>query len=394
MSERFYAELKGFADFTEVARANRYQPVPDDWRVVITDVAGSTRAIEAGRYKEVNAMGVASIVALRNAMKGLPIPFVFGGDGATLLAPETRLKEVEGALRGIEAMSRDGFDLEMRTGTVPLRELRRDGFEVAVSKYQASEHVELAMLKGGGVSEAERRVKDPSSGGRYRPPPGPSDADFEGFECRWRPIPSLRGHVMSLLILARGQAEAEEGHYRHVLDALSDILAETHPGRPVSADALELAPASSAFDVEATVVSRGRGGARRGMAEVVARTKTAIAARLLRRRVDALGFPGDVYQRDVSANTDFRKFDDMLRMVIDVDDGQREAIETLLRDEHRAGRIVYGIHCARQTLMTCAIGDYRTDHVHFVDGSDGGYALAAKQLKAQLAARDGALTPG
>ena len=34
--------------------------------------------------------------------------------------------------------------------------------------------------------------------------------------------------------------------------------------------------------------------------------------------------------------------------------------------------------------MTCAISAYQGDHVHFIDGADGGYALAAKQLKGQL----------
>jgi hypothetical protein len=29
---------------------------------------------------------------------------------------------------------------------------------------------------------------------------------------------------------------------------------------------------------------------------------------------------------------------------------------------------------------------YDTDHVHFIDGGDGGYAEAAKQLKAKRAA--------
>jgi hypothetical protein len=34
--------------------------------------------------------------------------------------------------------------------------------------------------------------------------------------------------------------------------------------------------------------------------------------------------------------------------------------------------------------MTCFLKDLRTRHVHFIDGSDGGYALAARELKEQL----------
>jgi len=35
--------------------------------------------------------------------------------------------------------------------------------------------------------------------------------------------------------------------------------------------------------------------------------------------------------------------------------------------------------------MTCFVLSTNSDeHIHFIDGNDGGYALAAKQLKQQL----------
>jgi hypothetical protein len=34
--------------------------------------------------------------------------------------------------------------------------------------------------------------------------------------------------------------------------------------------------------------------------------------------------------------------------------------------------------------LTCIVFSYNGNHVHFVDGSDGGYAMAARGLKAQL----------
>lgn len=52
---------------------------------MVTDVRGSTGAIEDGRYRDVDALGVASIIALCNALPELDLPYVFGGDGATLL---------------------------------------------------------------------------------------------------------------------------------------------------------------------------------------------------------------------------------------------------------------------------------------------------------------------
>jgi hypothetical protein len=46
--------------------------------------------------------------------------------------------------------------------------------------------------------------------------------------------------------------------------------------------------------------------------------------------------------------------------------------------------LAYGIHRSSSALATCMVKAYEGDHVHFVDGADGGYALAARQLKAQL----------
>jgi Protein of unknown function (DUF3095) len=43
--------------------------------------------------------------------------------------------------------------------------------------------------------------------------------------------------------------------------------------------------------------------------------------------------------------------------------------------------------------MTCLVFSLeQSRHVHFIDGADGGYALAALQLKAQLQALAGATT--
>jgi hypothetical protein len=46
----------------------------------------------------------------------------------------------------------------------------------------------------------------------------------------------------------------------------------------------------------------------------------------------------------------------------------------------------YGLHRNEAALVTCLIEDYGTRHFRFVDGSDGGYALASVGLKRQLRA--------
>src|SRR4029453_2008719 len=90
------------------------------------------------------------------------------------------------------------------------------------------------------------------------------------------------------------------------------------------------------------------------------------------------------YKREVIQNCDYRKFDDCLRMVVDLNVAEIYRLESRLSAEQRAGRLAYGMHRASAALITCLVRSYTGDHMHFVDGADGGYALAAAELKTQL----------
>ena len=74
-------------------------------------------------------------------------------------------------------------------------------------------------------------------------------------------------------------------------------------------------------------------------------------------------------------------------MVLDVLPEQADAIEGYLAGENEAGRLVYGTHRADSALMTCLVFSLeQSQHIHFIDGADGGFALAAQGFKKQLAA--------
>lgn len=380
----FYAELPTFDRFVDVHDPTLYVRAPDDWDVVVTDVEGSTEAIEAGRYKDVNALGVASIVALRNALPGHDVPFVFGGDGATVLTPSTEREAVCGALRGIRAMARDAFEMTMRASMVPIAALHDDGFDVRVARFGASPRATFAMFSGAGLGEAERRIKDATLGPGYAvSDDGPNEASFEGFECRWRPLASRRGKVVSLLVHATAQNRDEAAHtYRDVVHAIASIVGASG-GRPVDPENLVVASGGRAFDTEARIQVGARGGWELFKRKQVIKAEAMVGRVGFSRGKETMGFPAHVYREEVTANTDYRKFDDTLRMVLDVTAEQHRALEGDLKCRYGAGTIIYGMHVADAALMTCVVASYTGDHVHFVDGADGGYALAAKQLKLQ-----------
>jgi Protein of unknown function (DUF3095) len=69
-------------------------------------------------------------------------------------------------------------------------------------------------------------------------------------------------------------------------------------------------------------------------------------------------------------------------MTVDIDQQRLARIEARLADAARAGHCRYGLHRQDSALMTCIVpSPFTRDHMHFVDGASGGYAMAARNLK-------------
>jgi hypothetical protein len=281
-------------------------------------------------------------------------------------------------LRGARSLARNSFGLDLRTSIVSIQELREAGHQARVARFKASPEAEFAMFAGHAYAVAEAWVKDPTTGPTFQvSEAGDNEVDFEGFECRWKPL--------SLLVLARATAESDRvGTYRRILEAIEAIV-DLESSLPVKAVQLALNGPMADFSIEARVRSQRRAGPEFRQAAARARKATVIGKALTLLGVRAGDFDGRQYRAEVARNTDFRKFDGTLRMVLDLSDAELAELRELLAKEHAAGRIVYGVHRASAALITCFVRSYRGDHLHFVDGADGGYALAAKQLKAQLA---------
>jgi hypothetical protein len=53
-----------------------------------------------------------------------------------------------------------------------------------------------------------------------------------------------------------------------------------------------------------------------------------------------------------------------------------------LTQAERDGVVRFGIHRQQAAIMTCIVPSIaESNHVHFVDGASGGYALAAQMLR-------------
>lgn len=397
MDTTFYAQLDPLTDFADVADPRRYVPLPHDWYVLISDVRGSTQAIAAGRYKEVNMVGAASIVAVLNAAPDSDLPFVFGGDGATLAVPAELLPRAGQALLGVQAIARREFGLDLRVGAVPVAAIAREGHQVWVARLAITPEYAQAVFSGGGLAAAERLVKAPGSpflldadrAEQQIAPPAPPEADLTGLECRWQDIRSRHGETVCLLVMASAELGAERAAlvYREVLARIGESYGDERDYHPLAIEGLRPSYDPRRLLAETKLRSPlGLAPRLRYLAQIWALN---LAVRLYKRFEQLRGrLPfWDQYRAIVFRTADYKKYDDTLRMIIAGTPAQRARLTAFLEERYQAGDLVYGLHVTDRALMTCLVFERLGRQVHFVDGADGGYALAAKALKARLEVR-------
>ncbi|MBW4461985.1 MAG: DUF3095 domain-containing protein [Nodosilinea sp. WJT8-NPBG4] len=390
-SDTFYADLPPLKQFLELANPQNYVEAPNDWYVLITDVVDSTQAIARGQYKEVNVLGASSIMAVLNATAPLEIPFVFGGDGALLLVPPTAVQAAREALLGIRALARESFGLDLRVGIVPLVAIRgaipagiAPQYSVRVAKIRLSPSYCQASFIGGGLTYATELIKtEPIY--RLDAPGDRSATNLTGLECRWQDIPSPQGHTLSLIVAALPSGGyVNEYLYREILETIGDIYGEGESYHPVAPSALNLSINPGRLRAEAKARAKSAKWGDRVIYTARAYLESLLGLGLMRFDVEAGGVDWGHYKASVRAASDYQKIDDMLRMVIAGSPAQTDQIVTYLESRLAQGHLVYGVHVSDRALMTCLIMDRRDRHFHLIDGADGGYALAAQQLKARL----------
>ncbi len=390
-ADLFYNGLAPFYDFAEFVEINAYEPVPDDWIVMISDVRGSTRAIEEGRYKDVNMVGAASITAVLNTCGEIEVPFVFGGDGGTLVVPGSLRKAACDALIGLQAISQATFGLSLRVGAIPVADLRAKGVDVRVRKYELSTGNYLAMFAGGGVELSDSLLKSAPPGSPYllEAQSEVGEPNLQGLSCRWEPLIPRSGRMMTIMVQGTKSDPADQSSLlRDVVQKISDLLGHRlQESAPASVHSMKFRWPPRGLELEARATAGRQTFLRRYLA-VLASSLIQFWCERFDRQAGPYNAP--VYRGELRSNTDFQKYDGILRMVLDVSESQAALIERHLEREHDAGRLVYGVHVADTALMTCVVFSLeQSKHMHFIDGSDGGFARAAQEFKSRLGARRG-----
>lgn len=385
---RFYAGLPVIAGFEGVTRPENYAPLPQDWHVALCDVRNSTAAVQEGKYKAVNSLGAAAITAVLNAAGELEIPFAFEGDGCALCVPPQLLDDTRAALAKTREIASDSFALDLRIGTVPVARIRAAGHEILVARHQVSEHNVQAVFAGGGMAHADRLIKDPATAQEFLIAPGSvaPRGNLEGFECRWKDIPSRHGETVSLMVRALDPDPARAGAvYAALVAKLHDIYGSDDACHPLAVRDLAFAFESRYLAGEAGVRAAHRGAFGKWLYMMRMRWYVLLGWFLMSFGIRAGQTDWRDYKKTLVRNSDVRKFNDAYRQILAGTAGQRRTLDAWLEERYARGELVYGLHVSNRAQMTCLVFDYSGRHLHFVDGADGGLFLAAQAFKQRAA---------
>jgi hypothetical protein len=378
VTDDFYARLPAnkipLGDL--LAKNELFCPIPADWHVIITDIKSSTHAVMSGRHEDVNLVATGSIVAVLNIAFGMnvTVPFFFGGDGATFIVPPGIITPVMQALTLYKTNTLDNFKLELRTGTIPVKEIYAKGYSLNIAKFSSTEVFYIPILLGNGLNYAEQLVKGPDY---LMAPQGTAEEelDLTGMQCRWDkiPPPENKEEVVTLLVVATEGTEQAVA-FRKIMTHMDEIYGSPQKRQPISIAKLKLKTTFNRLGAEMR--------ARIGKVPLFELIRTWF--------INLYGYiyfsteRGKTYLKALVEMSDTLVIDGKINTVISGSAKQRASLQMVLDEMEQAGDIIYGLHISSASIMSCYVRDLKDSHIHFVDGAEGGYTQAAKILKAKL----------
>ncbi len=379
----FFADLPLMAQASDTFDAARYRAAPGDWELVVTDIVGSTQAVATGKHKTVNFVAAMAIAALKNLCAPDRLPFLFGGDGSVVMVPPAHAQASRLALARVRGFAEREFGMQLRVGICPVALLRTFGSDVQVGRFEPTPGNSFGVFIGGGVGMLESAARgrgDPDLIAAVAVAPSLDDGgavDLDGLSCRWNPLQSGRGRMLTLII--HGAADAGAVHAQ-----VMQLARQGGAEPPVRGETLGTSWPPKGFLLEAQASRRGA-ALWRAVLRVLADTLVAHLIFLFGRPVG--GFDPKRYVNEIASNTDFCKHDETVSFVIDCPHDCIASIKAYLDRQMAEGHLRYGMNVSQTALMTCLVTNASGGlHVHFVDGGDGGYTSAARTMKAQHSA--------
>lgn len=374
--KNFYETLQSFKDYQDLMDDKNYTPVPEDWFLVLTDIKGSTKAVSEGRFRDVNMVGSMAIVSILNKIKQ-SLPFVFGGDGSTIAIPPEAYSEVLKEMKQCILVSKTQFKLELRVAIISVQKIYELGGKLDVAKYELSEKNYIAQFRGGGVDIADKLAKSENSPYNLNASEN-GYPDLTGLTCRWAPLSNDQGTILTLII----KPESKD----IIPKILTNIKTITNANSLKDLSPLKINKLKAKWPppihLEAKAEVKNGNYLKVYLLTLITNFLVYLFVKF---DLDTKDFSMTKYKKEILSNADYKKFDDTLKLVLDCSIVKSEEILNFLKEEEAKGLIKFGHFKSKDAVMTCMVfSKDNNEHIHFIDGSNGGYTMASKELKLKL----------
>ena len=353
-----------------------FEKVVASWCVIITDIKRSTAAINSGLHENVNLIATGSIVAVLNiAFKAnISVPFFFGGDGASFIVPPSIVDDVMKALLKYKDNTLRNFNLDLRTGIMPVEEIDKQGHTLNICRFSSAETFSIPIVLGDGLAYAEQIIK----GEHYLltgHDTASNEIDLSGMQCRWDKIepPENSDEVVTLIVIA-SEIEQQAITFSKVIHHLDQIYGTSEKRQPISVSKLIFKTSFNSLGKEMKH--------RIGKIKLFELIKSWL--------INIYGYiyfrteRGKKYLKQLVEMSDTLVIDGRINTVITGTAQQRLILQKALNQLEKNNEILYGLYVSGESIMSCYVRDLEDDHIHFVDGADGGYTQAAGILKQKI----------
>jgi hypothetical protein len=280
------------------------------------------------------------------------------------------------------------FGLALHLGSLKVKTVLASNASLKIAKVQQGSGFNKAVVIGDGLKRAEREIKEASS--KNISVNDEYILNMAGLECRWDKIkpPSGENEIVCYLIDAKDQEKQLEV-YRGVLKKADEIYGSLEHRSPLSLNRLNLLLNLGKAQKE-MFVKFGKWNLGYFMRTFFT---TLLGIFYFRNNLKLGEIRARDYLSQIIANADTLTVDGRINTIISGQQRQRMEFVKYLNEQESKGILVFGHHISKESIMTCYIEHMNAEHIHFVDGSDGGYTEAAKQLKKKLSGHEDLKTP-
>lgn len=369
--------LKNKLPLTELLKdESLFSSVPKNWSIVVTDIKNSTVAVANGLHNDVNLCATGSIITVLNTIKGIDkkiqIPYFFGGDGSTFIIPNNLVQPIIQALNNYSQHIANTLKLNLRVGHIKVKEVYNNKVTLRITKLRHNKYLTTPVVLGNGIKFAENYIKqsfeiaDPIKDKNIA-------LNLEGMECRWDEIYPNEPQKKVICLLVNCEDEKKQAEiYGTIMNEINYIFGDLDNRNPITTLKLKLNTSLEKIRKE-MYVKVGKNQSK----YLINNWLITVFGKYYFKFFKA----GKLYIYRVSQLSDTIMLDGSINTVISGNDKQIKRLQIFLDDFESKKKIIYGLHTTHASIMSCYIEDREEKHIHFVDGTEGGYTSAAIMFK-------------